>query len=168
MGCLKLLLEEQMYRALPALFVLAGCGIDSMAGDWKGELTCSDNAEVELSIEIDDSEGELDYIGDFYLQASNFYTHSDGVEYFLESDWAGTLTAAQELPDGEQDVSFVLSERAPICRILKEGNLVGEDCYEDGLPIGYTFDGNFEASWDGLDEFQDMANLYCEGDLTRR
>ena len=119
-----------------------------------------------LEIEIDDSEGELDYVGDFFLQAASLHDTSDGDTYRLESDWAGTLTLTQVLPSGEQEVTFVLNERAPDCRVYKDGNLLGEDCYEDGLPLGYEFNGDFTADWDGLDSME-IDNGTCEGELER-
>jgi len=156
-----------MRTMIPALCLLTGCGIDSLAGDWEGELDCFDGGVARLEIEIDDSEGELDYVGDFFLQASVLYDHSDGEQYLLESDWAGTLVLTQELPDGEQPVTLTLSERTPDCRVFRNGNLVGEDCYEDGLPIGYDFVGEITGDWDGLDEIKDASTGYCEGDLER-
>ncbi|MFT4975177.1 MAG: hypothetical protein ACI8S6_001064 [Myxococcota bacterium] len=154
-----------MRAMLPVLWVLTGCGIDSMAGDWSGEIECYDGSEASLDIEVDDSEGELEYIGDFFLRAASLYEDGEDV-YRLESDWAGTMTLTQTLPSDEQEVTFTLSERAPDCRVFKEGNLLAQDCYEDGLPLGFTFDGNFTGDWDGLDDMEIGSNS-CEGDLSR-
>ena len=154
-----------MRKMLLMLGVLTGCGIDSMAGDWSGDLSCFDGAEVRLEIEVDDSEGELDYVGDFFLRAASQY-ETDGEVFRLESDWAGTLTLTQLLPAGEQEVALILKERAPDCRVFKEGNLLSEDCYEDGMPLGYEFVGDFVGDWDGLDVLE-VDNGYCSGELDR-
>lgn len=154
-----------MQKLLPMMSMLVGCGIDSLEGDWNGDIDCVDGAEARLEIDIDDSEGELDYVGDFFLQAASLF-EQNGETYRLESDWAGTLTLSQVLPKGEQEITFDLQEREPDCRIYKEGNLLGDDCYEDGLPIGFTFDSAYTADWDGLDTL-DVDNGRCDGELER-
>ena len=37
-------------KTLPVMMMLSGCGIDSMAGDWDGGLSCYDGAEARLEI----------------------------------------------------------------------------------------------------------------------
>ena len=126
-----------MRKMLPMLGVLTGCGIDSMAGDWSGDLSCFDGAEVRLEVEVDDSEGALDYVGDFFLRAASQY-ETDGEVFRLESDWAGTLTLTQLLPSGEQEVALMLSGRVVA---LSVGPRRGSHRSSSGSPKGRSCSG---------------------------
>ena len=144
---------------------LSGCGADSMAGDWAGDLTCSDGATVDAEIELDEPEEGLTYTGDYYFQAFN-NQDIDGDTWRFESDWAGAVTVKQVADKGEQEVDIVLEARTPNCRVYKNGNQLSTDCYYDGNDIGFTLPDDLVGTWDGLDAME-LESLRCQGDITR-
>lgn len=144
---------------------LCGCGGESMAGDWSGDLSCADGSVAAIEFDLDEPEEGLKYSGGYFFQAYNNET-VDGDIYRLESDWEGTISVTQVEESGEQEVTFALTRNVPSCQVFKNDNKLSDECYYGGFGIGFDLPEEIVGDWDGLDEIA-LESLACEGEVER-
>jgi len=133
------------------LATLLGCSA-TLAGDWEGTLTCTNDGEtIKQDVELElEAEGAGAFSGKMEL------SYSDDV---VRAEYEFDVTVEKEKAAGAQTLEFELDCDDAII-------FIEDEVFIDSCSAIEVEDDEWDADWDGKDELE-IDDNGCEGELER-